>query len=114
MIHLILKTFEKYNHLTNVLPAMGYGKKQIKELEETINNTDCEIVISGTPIDITRVLKPSKPIVRIRYSVGKQTEEDLERIVDFNKLFIELIPLSRLEHFCIIGLRKLRIKVISY
>ena len=65
----IKDTFNKYSHLK-------------MELEETINNTDCEIVISGTPIDITRILKTSKPIVRIRYSVGKQTEEDLEKIVD--------------------------------
>ena len=61
----IIETFEKYNHLTNVLPAMGYGKKQISELEQTINNTDCDVVVSGTPIDITRVLKANKPIVRI-------------------------------------------------
>jgi predicted GTPase len=78
----IKKTFEKYTHLTNVLPAMGYGKKQIKELEETINKTDAEIVVSGTPIDITRVLISSKPIVRIKYGVGKETLKDLENIVN--------------------------------
>ena len=78
----IKKTFEKYTHLTNVLPAMGYGKKQIKELEDTINKTDAEVVISGTPIDITRVLKSSKPIVRIRYSVGKETGKELEGLID--------------------------------
>ena len=78
----IKKTFEKYTHLTNVLPAMGYGKKQIKELEDTINKTDAEVVISGTPIDITRVLKSSKPIVRIRYSVGKETVKELEGLIN--------------------------------
>ncbi len=78
----IKKTFEKYTHLTNVLPAMGYGKKQIKELEDTLNKTDAEVVISGTPIDITRVLKSSKPIVRIRYSVGKETSKELEGLID--------------------------------
>ncbi|GAG58224.1 unnamed protein product [marine sediment metagenome] len=78
----IKKTFEKYTHLTNVLPAMGYGKKQIKELEDTINKTDAEVVVSGTPIDITRVLKSSKPIVRIRYSVGKETGKELEGLID--------------------------------
>jgi predicted GTPase len=78
----IVKTFEKYSHLSNVLPAMGYGKKQIKELEQTINNTDVDIVISGTPIDITRVLKSSKPIVRIRYGVGKNTSKELEQVVN--------------------------------
>jgi len=78
----ITDTFNKYTHLTKVLPAMGYGKKQIKELEQTINNTDCDIVVSGTPIDITRVLKSSKPIVRVKYSVGKETAEKLDEIID--------------------------------
>jgi predicted GTPase len=78
----IKETFKKFPHLTNILPAMGYGKKQISELEETINNTDCEVVVSGTPIDISRVLKAKKPIVRIRYSVGETTAKELEDIVD--------------------------------
>jgi predicted GTPase len=78
----IVKTFEKYTHLSNVLPAMGYGKKQIKELEQTINNAKCDIVISGTPIDITRVLTANKPIVRVRYGVGEQTVVELEKIVN--------------------------------
>jgi len=78
----IKNTFEKYTHLEKVLPAMGYGKKQIKELEQTINNTNADVVISGTPIDITRVLKSSKPIVRVRYGVGEKTGEELEKIVN--------------------------------
>ena len=82
----ITDTFNKYTHLKKVLPAMGYGKKQIKELEQTINNTDCDIVVSGTPIDITRVLTADKPIVRVRYSVGKETAKELEKIVN---IFIE-------------------------
>ncbi len=77
----ITETFNKYNHLTSVLPAMGYGKKQISELEETINNTECDVVVSGTPIDLNRVLNSSKPIVRVRYGVGKETVKDLEKIV---------------------------------
>ena len=63
----IVDTFDKYTHLTNVLPAMGYGKKQMNELEKTINNSDVDVVVSGTPIDITRVINPKKPIVRVRY-----------------------------------------------
>jgi predicted GTPase len=78
----IVDTFEKYNHLSNVLPAMGYGKKQIRELEKTINNAEVDLVVSGTPIDITRILKSSKPIVRIRYGVGEKTAKELEKIVD--------------------------------
>jgi predicted GTPase len=74
----IIDTFEKYTHLTNVLPAMGYGKKQIKELEQTINNTQCDVVISGTPIDLTRILKTTKPLVRVRYSVGEKTSREID------------------------------------
>jgi len=85
----IVETFKKYQHLSNVLPAMGYGKKQIRELEKTINNTDCELVISGTPIDITRVLKSDKTIIRIKYNVGEETSKELEKIVDnFIKKFL--------------------------
>jgi len=78
----IINIFNKYPHLTNILPAMGYGKKQIKELEKTINNSDCDVVISGTPIDITRVLTSSKPVIRVRYSVGEETAKELEKIID--------------------------------
>lgn len=78
----IIKTFEKYSHLSNVLPAMGYGKKQISELEKTINNTDVDLVLSGTPIDITRVLKSSKQIIRVKYDVGEETGLELEKVVD--------------------------------
>jgi predicted GTPase len=87
----IIDTFEKYPHLINVLPAMGYGKKQIKELEQSINNTDCDVVISGTPIDLTRILKTKKPVVRIRYSVGDKTAREIEalllRFLKIKKLF---------------------------
>ena len=74
----IIDTFKKYPHLTNVLPAMGYGQKQISELEQTINKIDCDVVVSGTPIDINRVLKINKPIIRIRYGVGEETTKELE------------------------------------
>ena len=78
----ITETFQKYRHLTSILPAMGYGKKQMSELEQTINNTDCDVVVSGTPIDISRVLTAKKPIVRIKYRVGTETVTELEGIVD--------------------------------
>jgi len=87
----IIETFNKYTHLTNILPAIGYGKKQIKELEQTINNADCEVVVSGTPIDLNRVLKVNKPIVRIRYGVGEETskklENEIEEFLKIKKLF---------------------------
>ena len=77
----IIDTFRKYTHLTNILPAMGYGKTQIKELEETINRSDADAIVSGTPIDINRVLNVNKTIARVRYDVDKTTEEKLKSLV---------------------------------
>ncbi|MBN2599491.1 MAG: GTPase [Candidatus Thermoplasmatota archaeon] len=77
----IIDTFSKYPHLTNILPAMGYGKKQIRELEQTINDTQCDVIVSGTPIDLTRILKTKKPMVRVRYGVGTKTAQDIEKLL---------------------------------
>jgi len=76
----IKKTFEKYNHLDDVLPAMGYGDKQTRELAKTIEAIDCDLVVSATPIDITRVIKVSKPILRVGYEleeIGTPTLKDV-------------------------------------
>jgi len=76
----IKKTFEKYSHLDNVLPAMGYGEKQTSELAKTIEAIDCDLVVSATPIDITRVIKVSKPILRVGYEleeIGTPTLKDV-------------------------------------
>ncbi|MBN2723442.1 MAG: GTPase [Deltaproteobacteria bacterium] len=61
--------FDKFNHLGKVLPAMGYYADQISDLAETINSSDAESVVSGTPIDITRVLKVEKPMTRVKYEL---------------------------------------------
>lgn len=65
----IKDTFAKYNHLSDLLPAMGYGKAQIAELEQTINNSPAELVVIGTPIDLRRVMSLKKPAVRVRYEL---------------------------------------------
>ena len=77
----IKDTFQKYPHLTNVLPAMGYGKTQIKELERTIDAIDCDAVVSGTPIDLNRVLKANKPIIRTRYELEEIGRPNLEDVL---------------------------------
>ncbi len=74
----IKEIFEKYPHLSNVLPAMGYGNIQIKELEETINKAECDVILSATPIDLKRVVKVNKPIVRVKYGVGEGAAKILE------------------------------------
>ena len=78
----IKSTFEKYSHLERVLPAMGYGARQVDELEKTINACECDVVVSGTPIDLKRVLKDvNKPIVRVRYDLKVQGEPTLDDIL---------------------------------
>jgi predicted GTPase len=61
---------------------MGYGEKQIKELEETINSVDCDVVVSGTPIDLSRIVRVNKPIVRVKYGVGEETEKELRKALE--------------------------------
>ncbi|MGC1119660.1 MAG: cyclic 2,3-diphosphoglycerate synthase [Candidatus Methanofastidiosia archaeon] len=76
----IRDTFDKFEHLGPVLPAMGYGEKQIKELEETINAVECDAVIIGTPIDLSRIVRIKKPAYRVIYElqeIGKPTLEDV-------------------------------------
>ncbi len=78
----IKETFEKFDHLSEILPAMGYGDEQVKELEKTINDAEADVVVIGTPIDLTRVVKINKPIVRVQYElqeIGKPTLDDVLR-----------------------------------
>ncbi len=84
----IVKTYEKYSHLDRILPAMGYGEKQMKELEETINRSDADLVIIGTPIDLRRVVKLNKPAVRVRYELQEVGKPNLEDVIKkfFDKL----------------------------
>jgi len=77
----IMETFKKYTHLGTLLPAVGYGKEQIKELEKTINNTPCDIVIIGTPIDLRRVLHINKPAVRAKYNLEELSSPTLEDVL---------------------------------
>jgi predicted GTPase len=77
----ILDTFKKYQHLSNILPAMGYGAQQIKELEETIAKSDADIVVIGTPIDLRRVIKLDKPAVRVRYELQEIGEPTLDTLL---------------------------------
>jgi predicted GTPase len=65
----ISETFKKYPKIGILLPAMGYGDDQIKDLETTINKTDCDSVIIGTPVDLGRILKINKPSVRVNYDL---------------------------------------------
>ncbi|KPQ42150.1 MAG: Cyclic 2,3-diphosphoglycerate synthetase, partial [Candidatus Methanoperedens nitroreducens] len=73
--------FQDFPHIGAVLPAMGYSSDQIKELEDTINAADCDIVIAGTPIDLGRLLKLNKPVIRVRYTI-EEVDGTLDEIID--------------------------------
>ncbi|MFQ5798485.1 MAG: cyclic 2,3-diphosphoglycerate synthase [Bacteroidota bacterium] len=78
----IAETFNHYPSMGSLLPAMGYGEDQIRDLEETINNVPCDVVIIGTPVDLRRVVKFNKPAVRVRYDLDEITKPDLQDIVN--------------------------------
>jgi predicted GTPase len=62
------ETFAAYPRIGTLLPAMGYGEGQVRDLEATINNTPCDLVVSATPVDLTRLMSIAKPVVHIRYT----------------------------------------------
>jgi predicted GTPase len=76
----IKETYEKYSHVSMVLPAMGYGVKQIKELEKTVNRVPCDVVVSGTPIKLSSLIKTKKQIVNVSY-VLEEKNISLERVL---------------------------------
>ncbi len=79
-------TFRIYPNIGVLLPAMGYGEQQLKDLEETINNTDCDSVIIGTPIDLTRIINIKKPYTRVHYELDEIGSPNLDEIIkDFIK-----------------------------
>ena len=83
----IKATFEKYPNIGKLLPAMGYGNKQIKDLEETINGVDCDAVVIATPIDLSRFVKINKPCTRVNYALSEEGKKELKAVLK-NRKFI--------------------------
>jgi predicted GTPase len=77
----IADTYVKYPDIGILLPAMGYGKKQMQELEDTINVIDCDLVIIGTPIDLSRIIKMNKKSIRVKYELQEIGRPDLEEVL---------------------------------
>lgn len=77
----IKEAYKTYTHLGKILPALGYGEKQIAELKETIDRTPCDVVVIGTPIDLRRVMTLSKPTVRVKYELQVLGPVTLEQIL---------------------------------
>lgn len=84
----IAATFEKYPHMHEILPAMGYGAGQIADLEATINAADCDVVAIGTPIDLGRLIKINKPHVRVRYELTGRGAEEVTALVRAHPRFV--------------------------
>ncbi len=77
----IISTYEKYSGTGPILPAMGYGEEQTRDLEKTIANADVDLVISATPIDLNRILKVNKPMQRVRYELQEIGQPTLKEIL---------------------------------
>jgi predicted GTPase len=81
-VGLIAATFEKYPHIDQVLPAMGYNPEQIKDLETTINGSDCDIVVFATPIDLPKLVDIDKPTLRVRYEYEDHNAPALSAVLN--------------------------------
>jgi predicted GTPase len=78
----LIDTFRKYSGIGTLLPAMGYGGKQVKDLERTINAVDCDGVVIGTPIDLRRIMKIRRPTTRVTYDLQEIGSPNLVEVLD--------------------------------
>jgi predicted GTPase len=77
----IRETFRKYPGIGTLLPAMGYGDEQVRDLETTINRAECDVVVIATPIDLNRIIRINKPTVRVSYELEEITRPGLKEIL---------------------------------
>ena len=78
----LTETFEKYPEIGTLLPAMGYGNEQLKDLETTINNTECDAVVIGTPIDLNRIINIKRPTTRVWYDLQEIGSPNLGEVIE--------------------------------
>ena len=78
----LFETFETYPDIGTLLPAFGYGEQQLKDLEATINNTECDAVVIGTPIDLSRIIKIKKPFTRVYYNLQEIGRPNLAEVLE--------------------------------
>ena len=81
LVGTLKETFEHYPSIGTLLPAMGYSDQQVKDLEATINQCDCDLVLAATPIDILQLLKIEKPTLRIKYEYKDNSSPTLEELI---------------------------------
>jgi predicted GTPase len=89
----ITATFRKYPNTGKLLPAMGYGEEQVKDLERTIANVPCDVVVIGTPIDLNRLITIAQPSVRVRYDLQEIGRPNLQDVLAEK---FELAPAGRM------------------
>jgi predicted GTPase len=77
----LAETFKLYPNIGKLMPAMGYGDQQVKDLETSINNTDCDAVVIATPIDLQRIIKIKKPCTKVDYELQEIGKPDLEDVI---------------------------------
>ena len=78
----IAQVFRRYGHIGRVLPAMGYSARELADLEATLNAIDADVVVAGTPVDLGRLMKLNKPVVRARYEFGEMGQPLLKDMVE--------------------------------
>lgn len=77
----IKETLQKFPRLTTLIPAMGYSKEQVRDLEDTVNNTTCDLVLIATPIDLSRIIEIKKPFSRVEYEIKDMEKDGLESVI---------------------------------
>ena len=81
LVGTLKETFASYPHIGTLLPAMGYSAQQVQDLEDTINNTECDLVLAATPIDLSQLITINKPVLRIRYEYKDNSRPTLEEVL---------------------------------
>ncbi|MBD3195986.1 MAG: GTPase [Candidatus Lokiarchaeota archaeon] len=76
------KVFNEFPQITEIVPAMGYNDEQIESLENTLNNAECEIIINGSPIDLTKLINHNKPVVKVTYDIESIKSPSIEEILE--------------------------------
>ena len=78
----ITDTFKKYPDIGTLLPAMGYGDQQVRDMEATINKCECDVVVIATPIDLSRIMKIKKPVVRVSYNLQEIGSPNIPEVLE--------------------------------
>jgi predicted GTPase len=84
------EVFEEFPQISDIVPAMGYNDQQIRDMEETLNKAECDIIVDGSPIDLGKLINSNKPIVRVKYDIQNIESPTIEEVLDdFTKKFLK-------------------------